>query len=440
MLTLDDRNPVDLSSRVSTLAAGVLIAAVGLAGCEVTNPGPAKDEFLNSPEAGRAVVNGMIRALSDVISGGCGPALTRQQGAVAREIFPAGNTGSCGISVNEAIGVLRPDEQNGIWNEAQNARWVAEDGIERFRENMESSAFQSSELVAEAHLWAGFSNRMMGENFCRAVIDGGSPESHTAFFERAEQYFTDGLAVARQAGSSHLENAALAGRASVRLLLEDYSGAVSDAQEVPKDFEFQVPYSNVDQAQRNTLFWSQQSTPYRTISVWNTPNWQYYDETGDPRVPWTTDPNNEFGDAGREIVGGRVRFLKQQKYTSGGASINAASGREMLLIRAEARLAQDADRDGAMALINELRTDVGMDERQADTVEEAWRWLKAERRIELWLEARRLGDLRRWEENDTPGALHPLEDASNPESLLDENRDLCFPIPESEINTNPNVG
>lgn len=93
-----------------------------------------------------------------------------------------------------------------------------------------------------------------------------------------------------------------------------------------------------------------------------------------------------------------------------------------------------------MALINELRTDAGVDPRQADTLEEAWMWLKAERRIELWLEARRLGDLRRWEESGTPGDLHPLEDASNPETLLDADRDLCFPIPESETNTNPNVG
>lgn len=425
-----------LAPRLVAVVAAVAFAAVG---CEVTNPGPAKDEFLNSEEARPAVVNGMIRALSDAVSGGCGSALTRQQGAVAREIFPAGNTGSCGITVNEAVGILRPDEQSGIWNVSQNARWVAEDGIRRFRETMESSQFQSSELVAEAHLWAGFSNRVMGENFCRAVIDGGEAQPHTVFFERAEQFFSDGLTIARQAGSSRLEKAALAGRAQVRLLLGNYSGAATDAGAVPKGFEFELPFSDVSQAQRNTLWWSQQSTPYRTITVWNTPNWQYYDETGDPRVPWTTDPNNEFGDAAREIVGGRVRFLKQQKYTSGAAPIDLADGREMILIRAEVRL-QNGNRQGAMNLINELRTDVGMNERQADSMEEAWRWLKAERRIELWLETRRLGDLRRWEESGTPGALHPLEDASNPDTFLEGDRDLCFPIPDSEINTNPNVG
>lgn len=419
--------------------AGLLAVVFAASGCEVTNPGPAKDEFLNSEEARPAVVNGMIRAMSNAVSGGCGSALTRQQGAVAREIFPAGNTGSCGITVNEALGILRPDEQSGIWNDAQNARWVAEDGIRRFQETMETSTFESSALVAEAHLWAGFSNRVMGENFCRAVIDGGSAQPHTVYFERAERFFTDGLTIAQSAGSSHLENAARAGRAQVRLLLDDYSGAASDAQAVPKEFEFELPFSNVSQAQRNTLWWSQQSTPYRTITVWNTPNWQYYDETGDPRVPWTTDPNNEFGDAAREIVGGRVRFLKQQKYTSGDAPIDLADGREMLLIRAEVRLQND-DPDGAMALINELRNDVGMDSRQANNMEEAWMWLKAERRIELWLETRRLGDLRRWAEDGTPGALHPLEDESNPDTYLESDRDLCFPIPDSERNTNPNVG
>lgn len=427
------------STRPRLAAVAAAAFAVAATGCEVTNPGPVQDEFLNNAEARQGVVSGMIRAHSDALNAGCGPALTRQGGAVSREIFPAGNTGTCGITVNEARGVLPPDEENGIWVEAQNARWVAEDGIRRFQETMESSAFQSSALVAEAHVWAGFSNRMMGENFCQAVVDGGSAEPHTVYFERAEQFFTDAIQVAQAAGDTRLENAALAGRASVRLHLGDLSGATSDADAVPEGFSFQVPYSNVSQDQRNTLWWSQQSTPYRTISVWNTPNWQYYEESGDPRVAWEADPNNEFGDASREIVGGNVRFLQQMKYQSGDAPVDLADGREMVLIRAEVLL-QNGEWEQAMDLINDLRADVGVDGRTADNAEEAWTWLKAERRIELWLEARRLGDIRRWEENGTPGDLHPLEDASNPDSYLVSDPDLCFPVSETERETNPNVG
>lgn len=421
------------------LAAAVAALTVAAGGCDVTNPGPVQDQYLDSPQARAGVVAGMIRAMSDVVSAGCGPALTRQGGSVAREVFPAGNTGTCGITVAEARGELPFDEENGIWTEAQNARWVAEDGIRRFEETMESSSFESSALVAEAHVWAGFANRMMGENFCRAVIDGGSAQPHTVYFERAEQFFSRAIQVAQSAGAPDVARAAQAGRASVRLHLGDYTGAESDANAVPKDFSFDVPYSNISQDQRNTIWWSQQSTPYRTITVWNTPNWDYYQDSGDPRVEWATDPEHEFGDAAREIIGGNVPFVLQLKYQSGDAPVDLADGREMLLIRAEVLL-QDGQWENAMDLINELRTDVGVAERSASNSQEAWTYLKAERRIELWLEARRLGDLRRWSEAGTPGDLHPLEDPSNPDSYLVSDPDLCFPISETERNTNPNVG
>jgi hypothetical protein len=48
----------------------------------------------------------------------------------------------------------------------------------------------------------------------------------------------------------------------------------------------------------------------------------------------------------------------------------------------------------------------------------------------LWIEGRRLGDLRRWATLNRPGALDPLEEIAG--------RDLCFATPLSEKQTNPN--
>jgi starch-binding outer membrane protein, SusD/RagB family len=54
--------------------------------------------------------------------------------------------------------------------------------------------------------------------------------------------------------------------------------------------------------------------------------------------------------------------------------------------------------------------------------------LKAERAIELWLEARRLWDLRRWLADGSPGEMPDMTD-----------RSTCFPVPDSEIDRNPNI-
>ena len=75
------------------------------------------------------------------------------------------------------------------------------------------------------------------------------------------------------------------------------------------------------------------------------------------------------------------------------------------------------------------------------SVNEVWTRLKRERAIVLWLEARRMGDLRRWQAANAPGDLDPLEtptgDASTGSHL--EKQDLCFPVPRSERDTNPNL-
>jgi hypothetical protein len=63
----------------------------------------------------------------------------------------------------------------------------------------------------------------------------------------------------------------------------------------------------------------------------------------------------------------------------------------------------------------------------AANVTEAWAALKEERRIELYLEGRRFGDLRRWGVQSAPGT-QPMEDMTG--------RSSCFPVGITEVNTN----
>lgn len=165
--------------------------------------------------------------------------------------------------------------------------------------------------------------------------------------------------------------------------------------------------------------------------------------------------------------------------------VNLVTGREMELIRAEAAL-MDGDFSTAMTHINNVRTstpvyaadlstvmDLTLHPREeadrvaqnmpvyftgtpgdfsaggnmgsvtATTLEDAWAALKFERYLELSLEMRRFGDRWRWRENDTPGALHPLEYID--QRLADkygvpaDPLNLCFPLPRGENDANPNI-
>jgi len=131
-----------------------------------------------------------------------------------------------------------------------------------------------------------------------------------------------------------------------------------------------------------------------------------------------------------------VPFWPEAKHAASTAAIRLASGREMQLIRAEERLIA-GDQPGAMGFINAARTNAGAATITAVDLTDAWRLLKRERGIELWLEARRMGDRRRWAATAAPGALDPLETVGAAAHLATQ--DLCFPVSRSERQTNPNI-
>jgi len=424
-----------VSNRISAASGLLLLVVAVVGGCDVfdvNNPGPQPDDALNSPEAHEAVVAGAKRAYSNALA-----PIAMVTGSVTREIFPSGNTGRFGITVDEGQGRLEPDEASSYWDSAQNARWVAKDAVERFSEVMSESEFQSSELVAEAYLWAGLANRLLGENFRRAIFDAGEPQPRTAYLDSAEQQLTTAISIAESAGASEIRTASQAARATVRMDLGDWENAVSDATSIPDGFSFQAPYFNVSEDQYNYVYWASANAPYRGHSVWNTPYRSYHEETGDPRVAWGEDPEFPTGSTARECCG-QVPWLYQKKYESTSADIDIVDKREMRLIEAENLLRQGEWQD-ALDIVNQLRSDTGVDPVSASSLEEAWTLFRRERGIELWLEGRRMNDLRRWQEADRPGTLHPLEDPSNPNSFLDPDRDLTFPIPDSERETNPNL-
>jgi hypothetical protein len=142
---------------------------------------------------------------------------------------------------------------------------------------------------------------------------------------------------------------------------------------------------------------------------------------------------------------GPVPWSYPTKYPTVSSPFNLATGKEMILIRAEAALALDQIPQ-AMTLINQLRTSYNDDQASqplaaytATTAADAWTALMNERRLELFLEGRRLFDIRRWEQADVPGdlALPNFEARSH---IFTPDFDRCLPISQTERLTNLNLG
>jgi hypothetical protein len=119
----------------------------------------------------------------------------------------------------------------------------------------------------------------------------------------------------------------------------------------------------------------------------------------------------------------------------------------MLLIRAEAILVQTpANWQQALALVNQVHTSFKhkttgqpLAPWAAATVAEAWTALMAERGVELLLEGRRLYDVRRWEAAKVPGNINMPKFETKSPLFTTTTQSRCFPIPQGELDSNPNL-
>ena len=176
-------------SMIMVLSAALLLAA----GCEtnVTNPGVTPDDALDKPEAWPALVVGSRRALANALGSSAltGGQILYWSAALSFEINPAGSTGSFGIPPAVQVGVLNAANTNADWSSANQARYVAEAAVRRFRRVMADTVFARSLFVAQAYLYAGYSNRLLGETFCESVIPVEVlPDSFAADPERLARF------------------------------------------------------------------------------------------------------------------------------------------------------------------------------------------------------------------------------------------------------------
>ena len=411
----------------------------------MTNPGPIADSDLNSAAASDAMVFGAMRSLNDAL-GTNGGNFSMCGAVIARELFPAGQTGSFACSLQEMRNQLTPDGASEV-DRAQLARWLAENAVMRIKA-VRGDGFNAYAQAAPLLLYVGYANRMLGEHVCQTVFDGGPPVSFISHFARAESAFTNAIAIAQAQNKPQFLQAAYAGRASVRIWLKNWAGAASDAAQVPEPFVYSTPYNTVDQTQSNSIAVATTDQVRRNFSAWNTFYGDNFDQFKDPRTPYRKSPDTpskvglgtvpDLGDGHGAY--GAIQYYQQRKYLPDASGLSASAirlstGHEALLIIAESKL-RTGDFQGALTIINQIRAIVGVPARVATDLNTTWTYLKLEKLIEFWLEARAVGERRRWlgDGTDTPAP------GDLPANLRIDDRtgkDRCWPISLSEAQTNP---
>jgi hypothetical protein len=403
-----------IMTRTATIAAAGLM----LAGCkgflDVTNPGPIEDSKLQTPDAVPALVVGMSADFANVLD-----EMVRITAIASDELGHGGSYTQEGLWVR---GIIRPEDVNDLWSRMHRARFEAESGIDRFK-GFSGTSFNygTSVYSARANLFAGLSNRLLGETVCAAVFENGPPESDSAYFSRAEGFFTEAIKVASAAtGATDVLNAAYGGRATVRAWLGQWDAAVTDAAQVPTAFVYNAIFSTNSTRENNSLV--QETYVRREFSLYNT-SWAKVFK--DPRVPWDTiKTSNGAIQTGQD---GKTPYFRQAKYIDLGADIPVVKGTEMRLLQAEAAL-RKGDIASAYNFMNQARANYKMTNLTPPTdLATAWQTLEFERGATVWLEARRLWDLRRWMVESGPA-----------KNTFLTGRDKAVPVSLEEYQTNPN--
>jgi hypothetical protein len=400
--------------KMAALASLAVATAVGCHGfLDVQNPGPIEDTSLYTPEAVPALVVGMSADLSDILS-----FVVRIDAIGSDEMGHGGSYTPEGLWVR---GIIRPEDVNDLWARMQRIRFEAESGVERMKA-IPNFNYDGDINAARANLIGGFANRLLGESVCQAVINNGPVESDTTYFQRAEGEFTEAIRIAAVAkNGSDILTAAYGGRASVRAWQGNWTGAVTDAAQVPASFVYNAIYSTNSTRENNSLV--QETYVRREFSLYNTMWAQVFK---DPRVPWDTIKTSTGAiQTGQD---GKTPYFRQAKYTSLGSAIPLVKGTEMLVLQAENAL-RNGDIPTAFTYINQERAVYKMAALTAPAdLPTAWQTLEKERGAVVWLEARRLWDLRRWLAD--PGPAHNAFLAT---------RDKSIPISLAEYQTNPNL-
>lgn len=420
-----------------------LVAGLALGGCsdilEVDNPNNLLEDDLGSPASARALAAGAGATVSRSIGAILGPYST-----VTDEVSWRGSRDAW---FQLDIGNLA-DPGNEFTDDAfrfvGEGRWMADEAVRRLEAFDAAGQLKDTRGVADrtplvrAYLFAAVSYITIGDMFDDfSISDRRNPappkgEANMAqFYDQAITYLTKGLTIARAISNAGLENdlQALRARAEYSKELWDIVNPVGQV----------VANGLVNDAQANAdataiLGRASAGPRFRVLLPLDSDDIAYAGEAslayninqrGELRIAATYSTLNDpiTGALDKRVQTTIADLTAAYVYQN----IVAASGREMLLILAEAALAAN-DIPGFTTQINTLR---GLDELTPWAGQiPALEMLKHERRAILFLQGRRLADLYRWGQNSP-------EWQTTPPSTAVGRRGTFFPVTCIEIRSHP---
>jgi starch-binding outer membrane protein, SusD/RagB family len=332
--------------------------------------------------------------------------------------------GTSGCSSNQGPGIYTP---------LSTARWDADNALAKLTAWTDAQVPNRQALIARMNLYAGFSYAMLGVSMCNAAFDLGPSVDQKAMFALAEKRFTDAIAAAQPLSLTDVVNAALVGRARVRLYQGNTSGALADAQAVPKGFVFSASTDASDAGGRrgNRIYAALQQTGNYTVEAFAL---DLKTENGE------SDPRAAVQVTNTRPADSRSVIYVPKKYSSG-AVLNNTIGDAIPLPMAryeEAQLIIAEIQGGASAvtIINALRAAVSLKPYTGATDATSIKNLVIdERKRVLFVEGLRNYDIQRFNI-----ALNPAIGAAYPRVGGTYGNTTCLPLPDIERFNNPNVG
>lgn len=435
----DDTSREASGRTLAAIAAAIVAPALALSGCEglldVDLPGRVIEDELNDPSLAQTLTRSVIGDVECSWDNYAAAAAHHSD-----EWFQAsGNTDMkrWGLRkiTSDFASYASGDcvELYGLFTPLHTARVQADKNFERIQGFPDDSVRNKTALLARIRAWGTWPLVAFAETFCGTPLDGSEKVYGSAeLFSRAEEGFTEAIELARQAGLTRIQYMAMVGRARARIGLEDFSGAIADAEKIPEGFRFEVTRDAQAPRRMNSHYEmngrAEEDEGEKLASIAESYRDVRWKDVEDPRV-------NVFWDGtlAHDFV---TKHYRHDKVNSFSDNLRLASWAEAQMFIAEAA-ARSGNLERARNVLQMFHERAGIPpvtESDIPTQEDVIRHVIEERRREFFSEGgHRLHDMIRFRGTQfeipflgEPGSDHPNGVDQNGVNYGDA---TCFPVP-----------